>query len=104
MLKMEMEGLKTVWLSTTSSSRRVKQFQKDPRACIYFLDPTDYKGLMLVGEMEVLSDPDSKGRLWREGFEMYYPKGVSDPDYSVLRFTAKRGNYYHGLRNTSFDI
>lgn len=46
----------------------------------------------------------SKQRLWREGFEKYCSLGVTDPDYSVLRFTAKTGNYYSGLKNVTFDL
>jgi len=36
MLKMENEGLKTVWMSTNTSSRRVGQLRRDPRACLYY--------------------------------------------------------------------
>jgi general stress protein 26 len=102
MLNMETEGLETVWFSTNTSSRRVAQFLRDPRACVYFVDFSDWMGLMLVGEMEVLSDPESRQRLWREGFEKYYPLGVSDPDYSVLRFKATSANYYRQLDNLTF--
>ncbi len=38
MLKMENEGLKTVWMGTNTSSRRVEQLRRDPRACLYFID------------------------------------------------------------------
>jgi general stress protein 26 len=104
MLKLETEGLTTFWFSTNTSSSRVGQFREDPRASIYFVDPGDYRGLLLLGEMEVLTDRASRERLWRDGFEIYYPGGIDDPDYAVLRFTATSGNYYHGLRNTTFSL
>lgn len=104
MLKMENEGLKTIWLSTNTSSRRVARLLRDPRACLYFLDMEQWKGLMLVGAVEVLQDAASRQRLWREGFERYYPLGVTDPDYTVLRFTARQGNYYHALANVTFEL
>lgn len=104
MIKMETEELHTVWFSTNTSSRRVAQFRTDPRASVYFVDFDRWEGLMLIGEMEVLDDPASRQRLWREGYERYYPLGVNDPDYTVLRFTARKGNYYHGLENTDFEI
>lgn len=104
MIKMENEGLKTVWLSTNTSSRRVGQLRRDPKACLYFVDMEQWMGLMLVGEVEVRQDAASRQRLWREGFERYYPQGVTDPDYTVLRFTARQGNYYHGLANVSFEL
>ena len=104
MLKMENEGLKTVWMSTNTSSRRVGQLRRDPRACLYFIDMEKWMGVMLVGGVELLQDAESRQRLWREGFEKYYSLGVNDPDYTVLRFTARWGNYYHALANVTFDI
>lgn len=104
MIKVEAEGIKTIWFSTNTSSKRVSQFRNNKKASVYFADEGNFKGLMLLGDMEVLSDIESKKRLWREGGEIYYPLGVEDPDYSVLRFTAKKGNYYHGLKNVSFDV
>jgi general stress protein 26 len=104
MIKMENEGLNRIWLSTNASSRRVGQLTRNPKASAYFVDFNRWEGLMLVGDVEILHDAESKKRLWREGFERYYPQGVTDPDYSVLRFTARRGNYYHGLANVMFDV
>ena len=104
MLKMENEGLKTVWFSTNASSKRVAQLAENPRACVYFVDAEKMKGLMLQGQAEVLGDAQSRERLWRDGFKKYYPLGVTDPDYCVIRFTAERGNYYHALCNTDFVL
>ena len=104
MLKIENEDLKIIWFSTNTSSRRVAQLNRDSKACVYFVDFDQFKGLMLVGSVEVLQDIESKKRLWSEGSERYYPLGVTDPDYSVLRFTAQWGNYYHALSNVTFEL
>ena len=104
MLKIENEDLKIIWFSTNTSSRRVAQLNRDSKACVYFVDFNQFKGLMLVGNVEVLQDIESKKRLWSEGAERYYPLGVTDPDYSVLRFTAQWGNYYHALSNVTFEL
>jgi len=52
--------------------------------------------------MTVRTDSETKTRMWREGFEMYYPQGIGDPDYCVLEFHAERGNHYCGLANEDF--
>jgi general stress protein 26 len=104
MLKMENEGLQTIWFSTNTSSKRVAQVLRDAKTCVYFVDFNTWEGLMLVGTVEVLQDPASRQRMWREGCEKYYPLGINDPDYSVLRFTARWGNYYHGLSNVTFEV
>ena len=104
MFKMENEDLKIIWFSTNTSSKRVAQLNRDSKACVYFVDFDQVKGLMLVGNVEVLQDIESKQWLWREGFERYYPLGVTDPDYTVLRFMARWGNYYHALSNVTFEL
>lgn len=50
------------------------------KACVYFFDKRYFRGVMLKGTMEVLHDSKTKDMIWRDGDEMYYPKGVTDPD------------------------
>lgn len=104
MLKLENDGLNTFYFSTNMSAKRTGQFSVNPGSCVYAFDPETFQGLMLKGKMTVCTDRESRERLWREGFEMYYPSGIDDPDYCVLKFEAKQGNYYHGLQNETFDI
>jgi general stress protein 26 len=104
MLVLENESLQTHYFSTNFSSRRTKQFMENPKAAVYISSNEEYKGLMFQGTMEVLTDREHKKMLWRDGFEIYYPKGIDDEDYCVFRFTAEKGNYYHGLKNTDFNI
>ena len=98
------DGMKKLWFSTNTSSRRVQQLRQDNKACVYYIDANEFIGLMLVGRIEILQDTDSRKMLWSEGSEIYYPLGLEDPDYSVLCFTADWGNYYHNLNNISFKI
>jgi len=104
MIRMENDGLKTIWFSTNTSSRKIGHLTANPRACVYFVDFEKWMGLMLVGEVEILRDAESRKRLWRKGYERYYPNGVDDPDYTVLRFTARRGRYYHALTRVDFEL
>ncbi len=59
---------------------------------------------MLRGTMEFLQDSASKEMIWKAGDEMYYPKGVTDPDYGVLMFIAQNGRYYSNLKPENFEI
>jgi len=105
MFKLESEGLLTCWFSTNTSSERVQRLLCDARASLYFSDQSTIEGLMMVGEMQVITDDlEIKRRFWWEGCEKYYPQGVTDPDYSVLRFTARWGRYYHHLQIASFEL
>lgn len=94
------------YFSTNTSSMRSQQFMKNPKACIYFYNKGrfKYEGIMLTGTMEVLQDDKIKKEIWQTGDTMFYKKGVTDPDYCVLKFTAVRGRYYCDLKTESFDM
>lgn len=47
-------GIKEFWFTTNTSSMRVSQYRENPNASIYFYDKRFFKGVMLVGTMEVL--------------------------------------------------
>jgi len=98
------DGIKTFYFTTNTSSMRVKQFHSNPKACIYFCDKRFFRGVMLKGIMEVLEDAASKEMIWQEGDTMYYSKGVTDPDYCVLKFIAQTGRYYANFSSENFMI
>lgn len=98
------EGIKHIYLTTNTSSMRVAQYRANNHACIYFCDTRFFKGVMLQGTMEVLTDSASKEMIWREGDTMYYKEGVTDPDYCVLKFTATSGRYYSSFKSENFVV
>jgi len=100
------EGLKTFYFSSNTSSKRVEQYRNNPKASIYFYYKgiVRYRGIMLIGTMDVLEDTESKKMIWRRGDSIFYSKGVTDPDYCVLQFTAYRGRYYQDLKTESFTL
>jgi general stress protein 26 len=97
------EGISRIYFSTNTSSMRVKQYVNNSKACIYFYDAQSFTGVMLKGTMEVLQDIAAKETIWRNGDDIYYPQGVTDPDYCVLRFTAQSGRYYSNFETEDFD-
>lgn len=98
------EGISEFYFTTNTSSMRVKQYLENSKASIYFYDKRFYRGVMLKGTMEVLTDSKSKEEIWREGDEIYYPLGVTDSDYCVLKFTAQSGRYYSNFRSEDFLV
>jgi general stress protein 26 len=99
MMNIQRDGLFVHYYSTFLYSARTAQYTQNPKSCIYMSTTEDPKGLMLIGEMRVLTDPYHKELFWRDGFEVYYPDGPETENYCVLKFTASRGNFnYDGVR------
>lgn len=99
-------GLKEFYFSTNTSFMRVKQYQKNSNASIYFYHKglIKYVGVMLKGTMEVLTDQENKNMIWNKGDTIFYKKGVTDPDYCVLKFTATSARYYCDLKTENFNV
>ena len=89
-------GIRVFYYHTNTSSRKVAQFRENPGACLYFCDEAAFIGLMLQGEVEVLEDAAAREDFWRDEYRLYYPGGVADPDYCLLKFTARSGRRYGG--------
>ncbi|MHD0319397.1 pyridoxamine 5'-phosphate oxidase family protein [Fusobacterium sp. THCT1E2] len=98
------EGIKVFYFTTNTSSMRVRQYKINSKACIYFCDRRFFRGIMLKGKMEILEDNLSKEMIWKDGDELYYPKGVTDPDYCVLKFTAESGRFYSNFKSENIII
>jgi general stress protein 26 len=98
------EGIKTFYFTTNTSSLRVGQYQTNQKACIYFFDKRFFRGVMLIGKMEVLTDKQTKEMIWEEGDTMYYPFGVTDPDYCVLKFSADKMRIYQNFKSETIKI
>ena len=100
----ERNGIKTLWFSTNTSSNKVKCFRENNKASVYFIDKRFFRGVSLIGTMEVLQTPEEKEKIWRKGDTMYYKEGANDPDYCVLKFTAMKGRYYSNFKSEDFTI
>lgn len=97
-------GIKEIYFTTNTSSMRVNQYLNNPKASVYFFDNRNFQGILLKGLMEVLTDTQSKEEIWKNGDEIYYPLGVTDPDYCVLKFTGSKGRYYSNFHSEDFLI
>ena len=93
-----------VYLTTNTSSPKISHIKKNPKVSIYYCKPSEFRGLMLSGEMETVTDRVEKERVWQKGWEMYYPGGVHDPDHTVLRLRPMTAKYYHQLNSFHFDL
>ncbi len=93
-----------VYLTTNTSLPKVDQIRRNPKVSVYYYQPSNFRGLMLGGEIEIVTDPAVKEALWQEGWERYYPAGVTDPDYTVLRLRPIFAKYYQRLNFAWFNL
>ncbi len=93
-----------VYFTTNTSSLKIGHIKKNPRVSVYYCKPDEWRGLMLGGEIEIVTEGGIKKELWQNGWEMYYPGGPDDPDYTVLRLSPIFAKYYHQLNFVNFNF
>ena len=96
----------TVYFTTNTSSKKVQQFLANPNASVYFYRRGlfDYKGLCLMGKMEVCSVQPTKDAIWRAGDTVFYKGGATDPDYCVLKFKCRKAEYYRNMKTQTIEF
>lgn len=84
------DGIKWVTFCTGIAGDKADRLKKCKRASVCF--GTGEYSISLVGEIEVITDPKVKEEMWYPGLENNFTQGAADPNYCVLKFTAKRYN------------
>lgn len=95
-----------IYFSTNTSSNKVKQYLANGKACVYFYKRGrfKYQGATITGDMQVCTDQSTKDMIWRFGDTLFYKKGVTDPDYCVLKFTCKSAEYYCDFKIEKIEL
>ena len=86
----------TTYFSTNTSSEKVRQFSVNRNASVYYYNAATFEGLLLLGDIEIVTDQKIKEGFWHDNWTMYYKNGVHDPDYTLMQFTPHSYKYYNG--------
>ena len=90
------DSIDELYFCTNTSSKFAAEIDKNPKASVYFYSrKLIWKGCMLKGKMEIVSDLTVKKKYWQNKFKNAYPqKAYTDPDFCVLKFITESGRYY----------
>jgi general stress protein 26 len=84
----------SIWVTTRSTSRKVKQLRENPKICLAFVEPPDGdKAVTVIGEAEIIADLEKRKRVWKLApFDLYehFPNGPDSDDFCVLKIVIKR--------------
>jgi len=90
----------TTFFTTNTSSSKVTDLRANPVVSVYYCLPLEFHGLMLGGEMEIVTDSATRRAIWQPGWTTYYPGGPDDPDHTILRLAPSEARHYFQLEST----
>ncbi|MBE9487688.1 MAG: pyridoxamine 5'-phosphate oxidase family protein [Bacteroidetes bacterium] len=92
MQKIGSEGANIVWFATGMGSSKVYNYRNDAKAGLSLY--LDHNSIVMTGIVDIVTDKAIKAKLWQESFVEYFPKGVDDPDFVLLKFTGKKASVW----------
>ncbi|MCL2793205.1 MAG: pyridoxamine 5'-phosphate oxidase family protein [Spirochaetaceae bacterium] len=101
------ESINEMYFCTNTSSNFAVEINKNPKASVYFYSRKllVWKGCMLKGKMEIVSDLTIKEKYWQNKFKDAYPqKSYTDPDFCLLKFVPEYGRLYSNYTLEDFEI
>jgi general stress protein 26 len=71
----------------------------NPNIALYFYVTKErLKGVTLYGKTEFIEDEKIKKNIWEDDWDKYYPQGLNDPDYTLIKFNPKKAKFYSALQ------
>jgi len=97
------EGIKSFYFSTGTSSRKTKNYIKNPKAGVTFYKDGD--SITLTGIMKIIKDKKIKNELWQDWFIEHFPNGgKDDPEYAIIKFESNKGTFWINNIFETFDL
>lgn len=94
----------SIWITTFSNSRKVKQIKKNPNICLAFVEyPRGNKSAIVFGKAKIINNLKDKIRIWDIApfnLKEYFPDGPSSKDYCLLRIIPDRIEWREGWEKT----
>ena len=94
-----------IYFATYTSSRKVTHYRNNSKACVYFYEKgKSFKGVTIKGNMVVLTDQETKDKFWQPFFSRFYKKGVTDPDYCILKFAGFEAQWFTDFKTQTIKL
>jgi general stress protein 26 len=96
------ENILEAYFATGLGANKTKRILADKRASVCYRNNGD--NISLTGVAEILTDQETKSRLWLDWFINHFPGGETDPNYCVIRFTSKHASLWIDGESAEFTM
>jgi len=84
----------TLWFITDKRSRKVAAIEKGAMTTLLFQNDKEGAYLHLTGRAAVVEDRARLEELYTTLQRTWFPKGLDDPDITLVKFEVEEGNYW----------
>lgn len=83
-----------LWFFTGRSTTKSDEVREHHQVNVAFADPGHQKYVSVSGQAELVDDRAKARELWSEAYKLWFPKGVDDPDLTLLKVHVERAEYW----------
>ena len=80
-----------LWFATHTESDKMAELAKNPTCVITSWADNEY--VHLTGEVQKVDDQKTKEELWEDDWSMYFPRGKSDPAYTLVKVKVRNAEF-----------
>ncbi len=93
--KLKAEDFKDIYFVTSKRSHlngKATHFENNPRASVCYTLEGD--SVTLIGDVEFIEDKACQLQLWNEADRKFFPKGIDDPKFRLLKFHTIEATFW----------
>ncbi len=90
--------------ATNTSSKKIRELSQNSKATVFYCTPNTFQSISLTGTVIFRNEAALKKELWVDGWEMYYSKGYTDPDFQILQLIPQYGRGWSGSGKIALKI
>lgn len=83
-----------LWFLTGKGTEKAAEIRADQEVNLSFAKPDDHKYVSISGTASLIDDLAKAKELWSPAFRVWFPKGVDDPDLTLLKVTVEKAEYW----------
>ncbi len=83
-----------LWFFTSASSGKIEEIAGSPEVLLVYSDPSRQNYVNVEGKAEVVRDAQKAKDLWSEPVRVWFPKGPTDPDLTLIRVRMREATYW----------
>jgi len=85
----------TVWFFTSQTSPKVNEAEADAgRVNVSYASPAKQDYVSISGRARLVRDREKMKKLYTQWVEVFFPKGLEDPDLALMRIDIEKAEYW----------
>jgi general stress protein 26 len=83
-----------LWFFTDKTTHKVKELNRNHQVQLSYVSPNNHKFVSIVGQCQLVQDPEKAKQLWNPMYKAWFPKGLEDPNIGLLKVEVEQAEYW----------